>query len=133
MDKPRLTAAVLIEKQGKFLLALRNKKNFNNRWIIPGGGVDFGETTEQAAVREFKEETNIDVNIDRLIGYKEIINVPGRYHSIVFFYKGTPKNLDIKAQDDISEARFFSVDEIKNLETAESVRWVLKKLGVWDQ
>ncbi|VVB81739.1 ADP-ribose pyrophosphatase [uncultured archaeon] len=130
-QRPRITAAVLVEKDGKFLLAERNKQNYNGYWVIPGGGVQFGETLKDAAVRELKEETNIDADIIKQICYKEIINVPGNYHSIVFYYLAKPKNNNIKAKGDVSQAKFFSIEEIKKLKIAESVELVLKEAGFW--
>lgn len=129
--KPRLTSAVLVEKDGKYLLAQRNKENYNGYWIIPGGGVNFGETTKEAAIREIKEETNLDVEIEKQICYKEIINVPGDYHALVFFYLAKPSSHEIEAKDDVSNARYFTIEEIKELKIAESVQMVLEDLGVW--
>ncbi len=132
MDKePRITSAVLVEKDGKFLLAERNKKNYYKYWVIPGGGVKFGETIRDAAIREIKEETNLDVNIIKLIGYKEVINVPGDYHSVVFFYLAKPKHINIKAKEDVAKARFFSLEDIKKLKIAESAEWALREAGFW--
>jgi ADP-ribose pyrophosphatase YjhB (NUDIX family) len=129
--KPRITSAVLVEKDGKFLLGERNKENYYQYWVIPGGGVKFGETIHEAAIREIKEETNLDIEIVKLIGHKEVINVPGKYHSIVFFHLAKPKHVDVEAKEDISKAKFFSIDEIKELKLAESAEWALKKIGVW--
>ena len=131
-QKPRITAAVLVEKDGKFLLAERNKENYNGYWIIPGGGVKFGETIIDAAIREIKEETNLDVEIIKLIGHKEVINVPGNYHSVVFFHLANPKNTNIEAKEDVSKAKFFSIEEIKKLKIAESVEWALRTAGFWN-
>ncbi len=131
MQKPRLGSAVLVEKDGKFLLGKRNKENANNLWVIPGGGVRYGETIKDAAVREIKEETNLNVDIIKLIGYKEIINLPGKYHTIVFFHLAKPKHINIKPKEDISDAKFFSIEEIKQLEIVESVEWALRKAGFW--
>jgi|SRR3989338_1057993 len=130
-QKPRVTSAVLVVKDGKYLLAERNKENYNGYWIIPGGGVNFGEPLQDAAIREIKEETNLDVEIIKKIGYKEVINVPGNYHSIVFFFLAKPKHSDIEAKDDVSSAKFFTIEEIKQLKTAESVEWALKEAGFW--
>jgi len=69
--KPKVGSAVLVEKDGKFLLGERNKENLNGYWIIPGGGVKWGETLKDAGIREIKEETNLDVEIVKLIGWKE--------------------------------------------------------------
>lgn len=133
MDKkrPRVTAAILVEKDGKFLLAERNKENYNGYWVIPGGGVEFGEGLSDAAIREIKEETNLDVEIKRLICHKEIINVPGDYHSIIFFYLASQKSKNIQAKEDVSQAKFFSVEEIRQMKIAESVQMVLEELGLW--
>jgi ADP-ribose pyrophosphatase YjhB (NUDIX family) len=132
-QKPRLTSAVLVVHDGKYLLAKRNKENYNDYWVIPGGGVRFGETLKDAAIREIKEETNLEVEIIKQIGYKEIINVPGNYHSIVFFYLAKPKSMDIDAKDDVSSAKFFKIEEIKRLKFAESVEWALREAGFWKQ
>jgi len=131
--KPRVGSAVLVEKDGKFLLGLRNKQHYFGHWIIPGGGVNFGETIEEAGVREIKEETNLDVELVKPIGHREIIDLPDANHRIVFYHLATPKHTDIIAREDISEARFFTMDEIKQLpKLAESARWVFKQIGVWD-
>ncbi len=130
-QRPRITAAVLVEKDSKFLLAERNKENYHGYWVIPGGGVKFGESLQDAAVRELKEETNLDADIIKQICYKELINVPGNYHSVVFYYLAKPKNIDIKVNDDISQAKFFTIEEIKKLKIAESVELVLKDAGYW--
>lgn len=99
--------------------------------VISGGGVKFGETIQDAAIREIKEETGLDIEITDFIGHKEAINVPGNYHSIIFFFLTKPKQLNIEPRDDISQAKFFSIDEIKNLKVIESAEWALRKAGFW--
>jgi 8-oxo-dGTP diphosphatase len=130
-QKPRLTSAVLVVQDGKFLLAERNKENYYGYWVIPGGGVKFGETIQEAALREIKEETNLDVELIKLIGHKEVINVPGSYHSITFFHIAKPNHTNIEAKGDVSAAKFFTIEEIKKLKIAESVEWALKEAGFW--
>lgn len=138
MDKgefkiPRAGSAILVEHNGKYLLGKRNKKNYLNFWVIPGGKVEWGESLEQAGVRELKEETNLDVEIVKFIGWKEIINIKDDYHRYVFFFLGKLKNeqINIKPTDDISEVRFFSADEIKNLDPlAESAKYVFNLIGL---
>ncbi len=130
-QKPRVTSAVLVVQDGKYLLAERNKENYSGYWVIPGGGIEFGETIEEAAIREIKEETNLDVVLIKKIGYKEAINVSGNYHSIIFFHLAKPKHTDIKAKDDVSSAKFFTIEEIRKLKIAESAEWALKEAGFW--
>jgi len=139
MDKgefkiPRVGSAVLIENNGKYLLGKRNKKNYQNFWIIPGGKVEWGENLEVAAKREIKEETNLEIDIVKFITWKEIINTKDDYHRYVFFFLGKLKDaskIDIQTPEDISEARFFSVEEIKKLEPlAESAKQIFAFLGL---
>lgn len=132
MKRPRLGSAVIIVKNGKVLLGRRNKENANGMWVIPGGGVEFGETLLDAAVREVKEETNLDVKIQRLVCHKEIIAVDADYHSVVFFYLAKPVNGELKPGGDLSEVSFFSAEEIKNLKTVQSVKWALREAGLWE-
>jgi 8-oxo-dGTP diphosphatase len=133
MQQPRLTSAVLIEKDGKFLLGKRNKATGNGLWVIPGGGVDFGETTQQAAIREIKEETNLDIELLNLICHKEVIATHANYHSVVFFYKAKPLHSNIWASDDLSEIKYLTIEEIKQLTTAPSVQQVFEELGLWSK
>lgn len=129
--RPMIGSAVIVEHEGKFLLGERNKENCNGYWVIPGGRPEFGETIEEAGIREIKEETGIDVELIKRIGYKEIINVPGNYHRIVFFHLGKAKHTNITPNDDISKAGFFSIEEIKEMKTVGSVEWALRKAGFW--
>ena len=133
MDKqrPRIGAATLVMKDGKFLLGQRNKKNAKDKWVIPGGGVQWGETLHEAAIREIKEETNLDVDIHKFLCHKEIINLPGDYHSVVFFFLASPKNAELEAREDISQAKFFNIEEIKKLDCVDVVEHVLRDAGFW--
>lgn len=60
----------LVINNGKILLVKRNEpevKGAHLKWEFPGGKVDFGETPEQAVVREIREETGVTVRIKRLL------------------------------------------------------------------
>ena len=61
---PSVTA-IVTNPTGALLLV---HKTDNNRWALPGGGMDPGESIAQAAVRETKEETGIDVEVTGVVG-----------------------------------------------------------------
>lgn len=58
-------SAIVTDEQGRILLV---KRRDNTLWALPGGGHDIGETIEQTAVREVKEETGLDVAVTGLTG-----------------------------------------------------------------
>ncbi|HID93909.1 MAG TPA: NUDIX hydrolase [bacterium (Candidatus Stahlbacteria)] len=88
MKQPRLTVDIIIELNDGIVLI--NRKNPPYGWAIPGGFVDYGETVEEAAIREAKEETSLD--IERLSQF-HVYSDPGRDPrghtvSVVFVAKG---------------------------------------------
>ncbi|PIN81049.1 DNA mismatch repair protein MutT [Candidatus Woesearchaeota archaeon CG10_big_fil_rev_8_21_14_0_10_32_9] len=131
IKNPRPGSAVIVVHEGKILLGKRNKVNANNKWVLPGGGIDWGETSKDAAKREALEETGLEVELEKLVCIKEIIAIHADYHAIVFFYLAKPKNTDITVSDDLSEAKFFTIDEIKALDCVTSVEEVLKEAKLW--
>ena len=59
------TTSVVIDDEGRIALVLRRD---NGLWALPGGGMEPGESIEDAAVREVKEETGLDVEVTGLVG-----------------------------------------------------------------
>jgi len=93
---PPIAADVIIEIGDRIVLIER--KNFPPGWAIPGGFVDVGESVEQAAVREMREETSLKVELRTLLG---VYSRPGRDPrgpTVTAVYvgrgRGTPKAAD---------------------------------------
>jgi ADP-ribose pyrophosphatase YjhB (NUDIX family) len=59
------TTAVVTDERGRILLIRRRD---NDLWALPGGGMELGESITDAAVREVKEETGLDVEVVGLVG-----------------------------------------------------------------
>lgn len=89
-------------------IVLVKRKNEPFGWALPGGFVDYGESVEQAAVREAKEETGLDVTLTGLLGvYSDPARDP-RGHTISAVFSATAENPGtIAGGDDAEEARFF--------------------------
>ncbi|MBI4687826.1 MAG: NUDIX hydrolase [Nitrospirae bacterium] len=106
---PFLTVDAIIEVQGGIVLIKR--KNHPPGWAIPGGFVDYGETLEEAVIREAKEETGLDIELIRQFHtYSDPIRDP-RHHTVstIFIAKadGSPK-----AGDDAKEAMIFTKEAL---------------------
>jgi ADP-ribose pyrophosphatase YjhB (NUDIX family) len=116
---PAPTATVIIEnKQGEILLVKRKVAPKKNFWDLPGGFVDYSEKIEEAAVREIKEELNININLTDLHWLGSYINNNYLYRSINYHTINTvfslrlTKDLPIKASDDVASFQFFSKEQI---------------------
>lgn len=102
---PFPTVDIIIETEGGIVLIKRKNPPFG--WAIPGGFVDYGESLEQAAKREAREETRLDVHlVEQFHSYSEPGRDP-RFHtvSMVFIAKASG---DPEAADDAKEAAVFS-------------------------
>ena len=54
----------IIEKDGKYLLVQEAKEKCYKKWNFPAGHLDFNESLKEGAIREIKEETGCDVELD---------------------------------------------------------------------
>jgi 8-oxo-dGTP pyrophosphatase MutT (NUDIX family) len=65
-----MRAQVVLLQEGKLLLA-RHEKPSKTYWVLPGGAIEENESPEEAAVREVKEETGLDIRLSRLLFVEE--------------------------------------------------------------
>jgi 8-oxo-dGTP diphosphatase len=80
-------------------------------WAIPGGFVDLGEIVEQAAVREAKEEVQLEVRLIALLGiYSDPIR-DSRGHTVTAVYVAEAEGIPVAA-DDAKNCRLFRLDEL---------------------
>ncbi len=111
---PVPTVDIIIEadrKDGRQGIILIKRRNPPYGWALPGGFVDYGETLEQAAVREAMEETSLDIQLlCQMHTYSDPDRDP-RQHTIstVFIARGRGKP---QARDDAQEIGIFSREEL---------------------
>ena len=113
---PRVRVAVIIIDDGKIVL-VRHEKYGKTYWVLPGGGVDFGESLEEAAVREVKEEINLDIAVDKLVFVNDSLPEDLHRHVVNVYFTGRILGGELKLGPDsiMREVRYFPVEELANL------------------
>lgn len=100
---PLLTVDTVIELRGGAPgIVLIERMNPPAGWALPGGFVDVGETVEQAAVREAREETGLDVRLEALLGCYSDPGRDPRGHTVSLVFVATAAGTP-RAQDDASD------------------------------
>ena len=105
-QNPIPTVDIIIEIEPKGIVLIK-RKNPPYGWAIPGGFVDYGENLEEAAMREAKEETNLDVKLIRQFHTYSDPKRDPRHHSISTVYITKAKGIP-KAKDDALEIGVFT-------------------------
>ncbi len=113
LAKVEVVAGVVLIKDGKFLLVQEKQPKAYKQWNLPGGKVDKGETIEQAAIREAKEEVGLDV---QLVKFLQVIH-QGIERPVIHAYLAeiTGGELTIP-EDELLDSGWFTYDEVKKLD-----------------
>lgn len=122
-----LAAGVILQKNNKYLLVQEQKPKVYGLWNWPAGRINKGETPEDCARREAKEEVGFTVEILEKLGDWPSDYISDGYKAL-FFGKIVEGELSIK-KDELLDARWFSKEEIISL-GKENLRsqWVLEAL-----
>lgn len=115
--------AIILVKRGKELLLARKAEWVTGRYGLVAGFVDFGESLEECAIREVREETGIEINNVRYVG-SQCWPFPSQIMAgFVAEYAGGDINIDTA---ELEDARWFSPDELPLLPGRRSIaRWII--------
>ena len=121
--RPGASAIILDETKGKVLLTQRQD---NGRWCLPGGGMDPGESAEEACIREVREETGLEARVTRLIGIYTspdiIVEYPdgNRVQPVAFSFEATPTGGELSLSDESTAFGYFTLEEMGGLDLMEN-------------
>jgi len=105
---PTVDVVILMPSPEGDGVVLIERKNPPLGWALPGGFVDYGESCEEAAVREMKEETGLDVELVGLLGVYSDPKRDKRQHTMSVVYIGVPNDPSaLAAGDDAVKAEVF--------------------------
>ena len=112
---PAITVDAIIMKDHSVLLVQRKHEPFQGSWALPGGFVEYGETTEHAVMREVQEETGLESRILELQGVYSDPDRDPRGHTITIAYLMTTVGGNLMAGDDAAQVKFFKREELPRL------------------
>lgn len=130
----RVRVCGVLIKNGQYLMANHHGINIlGDFWCAPGGGIEFGESSEKALKREFLEETGLQIEVGDFIEFFEVIKPP--IHAIEFFYQvkivGGHLQLGYDPEtgnDILKEVKWMCLAEIQSLNSNEMHRYYHKYL-----
>ena len=116
---------MVFDEQGRILLFKHTYRKFE--WGIPAGGLEYGEQPENAVVREFFEESGIQIKVEKLL-LAESSKEDQRNISLIFLC--TIVNGTFRESFEISEMKYFNVNDLPQMLFAEKdlIRAVVKSL-----
>ena len=110
-----IVAQVCIKKGDKILMVQENKEGKKGKWNMPAGKLDNNESIIEAAIRETKEETNIDVDIKGLIAIQETVSSLGQL--LIIYFLGEYISGEVEFDNiEISDVKWMTEEEIKSLD-----------------
>lgn len=116
-----------IIRTGDTLLLVKHAKGGRTYWLLPGGGVDKGETLEQALTRELKEETNLDIRVGDLVLANDSIAPDGGRHVVNLYFVAEVVQGDVAAGEDgrVTGAEYVPIADLAALTFYPDIRAAL--------
>ncbi len=118
-------AAILLE--GNRLLLVKHEKEGRAYWLLPGGGVEYGESLSQALVRELREETSLEIAPGAVVLLNDSIAPHGGRHivNVYFTAKALGGTLSMGSDPRVVAAAFVPLEKLQELQLYPDVREAL--------
>lgn len=128
-----LTVDIIVEKNGKVLLIRRGRSVFVGMLALPGGHVEDGETVEEAARREFEEETSMKVKLTDILGVYSDPKRDPRGETVSAVFTGKVLDGKPKAGSDAAGVRWYDLDKIDSKMLAFDHAKIIKDYKKWSR
>ncbi len=112
---PIPAVGVVCLRGDEVLLIRRGKPPREGEWSLPGGRVKWGESTQDAALRELREETGVEAELTSLLAVVDGVFPAADKHYVLVDYSARWLSGEPRAGDDATDARFVPVSKIGGL------------------
>src|SRR5579864_2596199 len=127
--RPYLAVSAAIFRNGRVLIVRRARPPAHGLYTLPGGGVELGETLEEAVIREVREETALEVKPIALAGYRQAIarDAAGKVerHFVILPFAARWISGDVTLNEELAEARWLAPSELGGLTTTEGLAQIV--------
>lgn len=111
-QNPAVGVAVIVhDEAGRVLLGRRSRGAYRGAWCIPCGYVEYDEDVREAARRELREETGLDVELGEVFAVHSNVHDPAM-HTVGIWFRGEPAGGEPHAADDLDRLDFFPLDAL---------------------
>ncbi|MFH1376875.1 MAG: NUDIX hydrolase [Candidatus Woesearchaeota archaeon] len=132
--KTRIRIGIVLLDGTKILLVKMHRENAKDIYVLPGGGIHKGEDIFEAAIRETKEETNLDIKIKKILYLKSLYAEEENSLEIILLGQIKKGKLQVgydpeeKGKNVLADVQFIELNELKNLNFhPKQIRTLLKK------
>ena len=123
--RPYLAVSAAIFRYDRILIVRRAQPPANGLYTLPGGGVELGETLEEAVIREVHEETGLTIEPVALAGYRQMIarDADGRIerHFVILPFAARWISGKIVLNEELAEAAWLLPSELSTMQTTEGL------------
>ncbi len=139
MKRVDVAYVLLYDHKQENILVVKNRSVNGSYYTLPGGAVENGETLQDAAIREVREETGLDIKINGLLAVSEAFFKERGHHAIFFTFAGeiAGGTTTISLPDEIEEIKWMDADRAKKyayvpseigdvIKSANSIPYILK-------
>ena len=117
VQRPNFRVSVIIVNDKQEILLVQHRKANRYYWVLPGGRIEYGEDFATCAVRELKEETNLDIEFEKVVFLSEAIAPDRSRHIINIYATGKVLGGELKVGDEpmLADAAYKPILELEKI------------------
>lgn len=116
-QRPNFRVSVIIINEKEEILLVQHKKASRLYWVLPGGRIEYGENFADCAIRELKEETNLDIEFGKVVYLSEAIAPDRSRHIINIYATGKVLGGEMKIGDEpmLNAVKYLPINELETI------------------